>query len=106
LTPSSIDVEFNSLCTNNEDFQGIELVYFLLVWVQTQLDTGIDFELIQAYLHRILSIHSELIRKTISFSEIVSKIKSTQEEKFSKFEGLVQSNLCLLKLFSNITFSY
>ena len=60
LPPSALDTEMRSLCSYDEDEEGVQLIAVLLLWFAQQFDSGSNFEILQAYLHRVMSIYSEL----------------------------------------------
>ena len=105
LPPSAVDAEFRALCLNDSDSDGIKLLRFLFVWIDQQLQTGNNFELLQAYLYRAALIYSEVLRKHTEFTGLLVSLKESHRTTSSKFRDLVQSNLCLLKLFARISFS-
>ena len=104
LPPPAIENELRALCRNDEDDEGVELLRLLFTWLLQQLRCGEDFELMQAYLYRAVLIYSEVLRRRqAQFSEILTAVKESHQEKVGKFRGLLQSNLCLLKLFARIS---
>ena len=105
LAPSAVDAEYKSLCTNDEDDHGMVLLKYLFVWLLQQMNTGNNFELLQVYLYRALLIYSEVLRKNGEFNQLLMELKDCHESVSKKFRGLIQSNLCLLKLFGKINFN-
>lgn len=102
LPPPAVDLELRSLCTHDEDEEGIQLVRFLLVWFVDRMVTGLDFEVMEAYLHRTLLIFGEKIMKRGELSETLRELRLVHEAKSARFGSLVQQNLCMLKLFANL----
>jgi len=102
LPPPAVDLEMRALCTYEEDAEGIELLSMLLRWLTAHITTGEDFEILQAYLHRALTIYLHLIMK---LPQLTGELKALQEAHAvanSRFRHLVQKNLCLLKMMGNL----
>ena len=102
VPPSSIDVEFRALCLNEEDEEGLELLGFVLISLTNNLKSGRHFEVLQAYLHRFLSIYAEYIMRTPELSEKLVELKAVHALYAEKFRHIVQSNLCVLKILSQL----
>ena len=102
LAPPAVDVELRALCTHEEDEEGLSLLRCLLAWFARKLRTGLNFEVLQAYLHRTLTIYSELILKQPTLAADVETVRYVHSEGSGRFRQLVQSNLCLLKLMAGL----
>ena len=103
LPAPAIDLEFRSLCTREDDVEGLELLHTLLTWFTTVIVHGTDYELIQAYIARALSIYAEIILKSSQkFSKVLQLLLSRHQATHETFRNLMQSNLCLLKLLSGL----
>lgn len=102
LAPPAVDLEFRSLCLNEEDADGVALLQKLIRWTMRQIETGRDYELLQAYLHRFLTIYSELISSQPQLAADITALKRAQFDANVKFRHLLQKNLCLLKMTGNI----
>lgn len=102
LPPPAVDVEIRSLCTHDEDAEGIELLRCLLAWLTKELETGNNFEILQAYLHRTIKIYSEMFIKSSQVYQDIHALKEAQHVSCERFRHLIHSNLCLLKLFSGL----
>jgi hypothetical protein len=111
LTPSAVDVELRALCQQFEpalvsapgeagdrDAVGVALLAALLTWFRCCLATATDFELLQAYLHRTLTVHGATIMHTSSLARLLKDVHEQHQKTCHQFRHLVQSNLCLLKL--------
>jgi hypothetical protein len=105
LPPPAIDLEFRSLCTNENDEDGVLLLRCLLVWLAYQIETGSNFEILQAYLHRILVIYLDLMIKNENIKNEIEYVKNIHEKSSKKFRNIIQKNLCLLKMLANIPIS-
>ena len=102
LPPPAVDVELRALCTHQEDEEGLSLLRFLLSWFCRRVSSGCDFELLEAYLHRTMLIHAEVIMKSAALAPLVAQLKQVHAEQSSKFRALVQGNMCRLKFLSNL----
>ena len=102
VPPSAIDVEFRSLCTHEDDEEGMELLHLMLVSLTNNMKTGQHFEVLQAYLHRFLLIYTDYIMKTPQLTEQLLLLKAVHSLYAEKFRHVIQSNLCLLKILSQM----
>ena len=103
LPAPAVDIEFRSLCSGEHDEEGTALLSSLLSWCQRSIATGTDFELLQAYLARLLVIYSELfLSRSEVFSGSLRDLLVGHRRTCKKFGELVQSNMCLLKLLSGL----
>lgn len=102
LPPPAVDLEMRALCTHDEDAEGLELLRLLLTWLASHIATGQDFEVLQAYLHRALSIHAPLIMKAPLLTEVLAELRTAHQGANGRFRHLVQKNLCLLKMMGNL----
>ena len=107
ITPPAIDAEMRSLCLHERDDDGIKYLHMLLLWFKKKLSSGTNFEVLQAYLHRLLAIYSEVIIATSASSSVdlrlaVQELQKVHEDITFKFRHLIQKNLCLMKVFANL----
>jgi hypothetical protein len=102
LPPPAVDVEFQALCLNDDDEEGIDLLRCMLCWLKRNLASGRNFEIVQAYLHRLLRIYGSLIASHHLLCADLDAVKLAQSECALKFRHLVQSNLCLLKMLAGL----
>lgn len=102
LPPPAVDLEMRALCTYEEDEEGIELLRLLLQWLTKHITTGEDFEILQAYLHRTLTIYLHLIMKLPQLKGDLRALQEAHAVASSRFRHLVQKNLCLLKMMGNL----
>jgi len=102
LPPPAVDLELRALCAHDEDEEGFKLLHFLLLWFSERLSTGADFELLEAYLHRTLLIYGEVIMRRPELQGLLESLRKAQEQNCARFRGLVQQNLCVLKLISGL----
>lgn len=102
LPPPAVDLELRALCTHDEDAEGVELLRQLLTWLAAHIATGRDFEVLQAYLHRALSIYAPLITKVPQLGGVLEGLRTAHQGANGRFRHLVQKNLCLLKMMGNL----
>ena len=102
LPPPAIDLEIRALCTHDEDEDGLQLLRFFLLWFRDRLATGLDFEVMEAYLHRTLLVYGETIIKRGDFGQLLQDLRGVHAAKSVRFRSLVQQNLCMLKVFANL----
>lgn len=102
LPPPAVDLEMRALCTYEEDEEGIELLRLLLQWLTKHITTGEDFEILQAYLHRTLTIYLHLIMKLPQLKKDLQALQQAHAVASDRFRHLVQKNLCLLKMMGNL----
>jgi U3 small nucleolar RNA-associated protein 21 len=102
LSPPSIDAEFRALCLHDGDVEGLGLVKNLLDWMTMNLARRTNFELLLAYLHRLLVIYDDIIIRHGLFSQALLQISQVHVSNSEVIRRLLQSNLCLLKNLANI----
>ena len=62
LGPSAIDVEISSLCHGTHDLEdGLPLLLAASEWLTEACESRASFEAVNAYLHRFLHVHGEVI---------------------------------------------
>ena len=54
-----------------------------------------DCEFVQALLNNLIKSHLDIIKSDEELVQIVLEIKNNVEQKFSNFEDLIQSNICM-----------
>jgi Utp21 specific WD40 associated putative domain len=81
---------------------GLGLLRCFLLWMVSKLTSGMNFEILQAYLHRLLAVYAELILKQPVLSKELEMVRSVHAASSNRFRHLVQSNLCLLKMFAGL----
>ena len=102
LSPPALDAEFRSLCLHDADEQGLELLLAVLTWLATVLSSRANFELLVAYLYRLLVIYEGIFCKDSRFKEILERLRSAHASNSEHIGGLLHSNLCLLKVFAKV----
>ena len=102
LPPPAVDLEIRALCTHEEDEEGKLLLQHLLHWLTKHIASGEDFEILQAYLHRVISIYEQLIMKMPDLKEDLEQLQHAHSIANDRFRNLVQKNLCLLKMMGNL----
>jgi U3 small nucleolar RNA-associated protein 21 len=102
ISPSAVDVDLRALCMHDDDVEGILYLRAMISMFARQLATGLDFEVLQAYLHRFLLIHCDVMRKHPDILDEISDLKFSTDSAGEKFREALQKNLCLLKVFAKL----
>ena len=61
-----------------------------------------DCEFVQALLNNLIKNHMDIIKSDEELVAIVLEIKNNVEHKFSTFEDLIQSNICMTQYFTGL----
>jgi len=102
LPPPAVDLEFRAIYIYDGDDEGLFLLQQLLLWLTKQIQLGENFEILQAYIYRILIIYSDTMIKIPSFKLSLIKLYEVQSQSSLRFRNLIQKNLCLLKMMANL----
>jgi hypothetical protein len=116
ISPPAVDVEFRALCSHITDHDGVQLIHTLLLFLKYEISTGKNYEILQAYLYRLLFIYADLIMDLFHYEpadgfdmilihdiqQIVQELLNTLMKNCDKFRNLIQKNLCLLKLLTGL----
>lgn len=109
IPPSAIDLEFQSLYTHHgveisqdRDLEGIVLLQALIASLTRSMILGSHFEVLQAYVHRLLTIYADIVIVVPELAQHLSQLKNTHYIYAEKFRHVIQSNLCLLKILSKM----
>ncbi|KAL7544274.1 hypothetical protein ACHAWF_010216, partial [Thalassiosira exigua] len=122
MGPSSIDVEMSSLCYGLHDLaEGLPLLHLAASWLLEACATRQSFEAINAYLHRFLHIHSDVITRidqvmqeetgtlehpkreeSGAFFETIALLREKQREASNRLQGKMQHTVCLLRHLSRM----
>ncbi len=102
LGPPAVDLEIRALCAYEQDEKGVRLLLDWLRWLTEQVATRDSFEVLQAYLHRTLAIYSELVLKLPVLAQQLRLLTAASTSASDRFRGIIQKNLCLLKMMANI----
>ena len=102
IAPPAIDAEMRSICLHDSDEEGIEHLTTLLVWFARELQRGRNFEVLQAYLNRLLVVYAEVLLKLPVCREALLRLLKVHEESSARFRELIQRNLCLLKVLARL----
>lgn len=94
---------FLTAITHPMFFSGLGLLRCFLLWMVAKLSSGTNFEILQAYLHRLLAVYAELILKQPDALSIeLERVREVHAASSNRFRFLVQSNICLLKMFAGL----
>lgn len=133
LGPSAIDVSLSTLCSGTHDLEeGLPLLHKASLWLLETCQSRQRYEAVNAYLHRFLYLHANILAGIDSDTkqqqveeeteltgeereandrlhaqrkgllETVSLLKEAQEEASNALRGKMQHTLCLLRHFSRM----
>eukprot|EP00571_Detonula_confervacea_P005503 CAMPEP_0172319220 /NCGR_PEP_ID=MMETSP1058-20130122/37094_1 /TAXON_ID=83371 /ORGANISM="Detonula confervacea, Strain CCMP 353" /LENGTH=1390 /DNA_ID=CAMNT_0013034219 /DNA_START=78 /DNA_END=4250 /DNA_ORIENTATION=- len=131
MGPSSIDVEISSLCYGIHDLEeGLPLLHIASMWLLEACESHSSFEAVNAYLHRFLHVHGNVITrmdqavqktetdltsdeameeeddpqtlKLKEFVETIAQLQKKQKEASNRLQGKMQHSICLLRHLSRM----
>ena len=130
LGPSAIDVSLSTLCSGMHDLEeGLPLLYMASLWLLEACQTRQRYEAVNAYLHRFLYLHAnvlagidssvkeeegtELTEEELGNKErlqalrkellgTIVQLKEAQQSASDALRGKMQHTLCLLRHFSRM----
>ena len=126
LGPSAIDVALSTLCQGMHDLDdGLFLLYLASLWMLECIESRQNYEAVNAYLHRFLTIHlavianiedesqrrgvandasssGEIVQRRGDLLDAISRLRAAQREADDKLRGKMQNTLCLLRHFSRM----
>lgn len=102
LPAPAVDIELRALCTYEGDEEGVVLLKHFCQWLTRQIITGENFEILQAYLHRTLTIYLSMMMLIPQLNVELETLRQAHAAASNRFRHLVQKNLCLLKLMGNL----
>ena len=131
MGPSSIDVEISSLCYGIHDLEdGLPLLQLASLWLLEACESHQSFEAVNAYLHRFLHVHGNVItridealkekRKSSlelpegeeddhpqwltlkDFTRTISQLREKQRAASNRLQGKMQHTICLLRHLSRM----
>ena len=127
MGPSSIDVEISSLCYGMHDLEeGLKLLHIASLWLLEACESHLSFEAVNAYLHRFLHVHGNIITRMDSilqeghesleeqdgvdpqrlklkvFVETITQLQMKQKEASNRLQGKMQQTICLLRHLSRM----
>eukprot|EP01034_Spumella_vulgaris_P032453 gene32453-40053_t len=102
LPPPAVDLEIRALCTWEGDEEGVELLRTWLAWLDHQVTSGDSFEILQAYLHRTLTIYGQMVIKLPQLSDEMARLKDSSAVVSERFREVLQKNLCMIKFMAGI----
>lgn len=74
----------------------------MVLWLGREVSSGRNFEVVQAYLFRFLTIYSEAVLQEPALLDDVTALRAVHAESAERFRTLVQSNMCLLKVMAHL----
>ena len=121
MGPSSIDVEISSLCYGIHDLEeGLPLLHIASMWLLEASESHQSFEAVNAYLHRFLHVHGNVITRMDSilqdgqdvddpqrlklkvFVQTIKQLQMKQKEASNRLQGKMQHTTCLLRHLSRM----
>ncbi|KAK1734687.1 WD40 repeat domain-containing protein [Skeletonema marinoi] len=128
MGPSSIDVEISSLCYGAHDLDdGLHLLHLASLWLVEACESNQSFEAVNAYLHRFLHVHSNIIiqidtdvkdddekenltedeedpqkLKLKEFAHTIAQLRQKQKAASNRLQGKMQHTICLLRHLSRM----
>ena len=122
MGPSAIDVAFSSLCHGMHDLdEGLYLLHLCSKWLLQACSSRRCYEVINAYLHRFLHIHSTTIAGVddstdkdlvdrpehenalrLELLHTIKQLKETHDNSTASLKNKMQETLCLLRHFSRM----
>ena len=127
MGPSSIDVEISSLCYGAHDLDdGLHLLHLASLWLVEACESNQSFEAVNAYLHRFLHVHGNVIiqidtdlkesenenlsegaedpqkLKLKEFADTISQLREKQRAASNRLQGKMQHTICLLRHLSRM----
>jgi U3 small nucleolar RNA-associated protein 21 len=127
MGPSSIDVEISSLCYGIHDLEeGLPLLHIASMWLLEACESHQSFEAVNAYLHRFLHVHGNVITRMDSvlqdghdsseeqdvddpqrlklkvFVQTIKQLQMKQKEASNRLQGKMQHTTCLLRHLSRM----
>ena len=128
MGPSSIDVEISSLCFGVHDLEeGLPLLNIASLWLLEACESHQSFEAVNAYLHRFLHVHGNVMTRMDSilqeeneseevqdggddtqrmkmkdFIETIAQLKMKQQDASNRLQGKMQNTICLLRHLSRM----
>ena len=80
MGPSSIDVEISSLCFGVHDLEeGLPLLHIASLWLLEACESHQSFEAVNAYLHRFLHVHGNVMTRMDSILQEENESEEDQE---------------------------
>jgi len=130
LGPSAIDVSLSTLCSGSHDLEeGLPLLHMASLWLLEACQSRQRYEAVNAYLHRFLYLHANVLagidsdgkqaedielseeeresRKRLQalrkeLLETTAQLKEAQQSASDALRGKMQHTLCLLRHFSRM----
>jgi U3 small nucleolar RNA-associated protein 21 len=126
LGPSAIDVSLSTLCTGMHDLEeGLPLLHMVSLWLLEACQSRQRYEVINAYLHRFLYLHANVLAGIDSTQRVemtdeerdskdrlhelrkevlttITLLKEAQQSASDALRGKMQHTLCLVRHFSRM----
>jgi hypothetical protein len=107
LVPSQVDLQFRSLYDPVDDTDEMKKTPMrrFLSCLAKMLNQNENFEVIQAFLYRIIFIHGITILEDRYFSHEINVLQRTLKVQGIQMQNLMQATLCLVRNSLNISSS-
>lgn len=105
MTPAQVDVQFQSLLDDSSLENGLTQTAPMknfLSCLSILLEQKSNFEVIQAFVYRIISIHGTRLTADSSFSEEIVTLREKLESNGENLQNLLHLTLCLVKTALNL----
>jgi hypothetical protein len=96
-SPSQCETEIRDLVRHNEDLEGLQLLKVFVSLLATLVERGKAYELLQAYLHFLLIVHGESLRRCYSMRTEVEHLQSVLFNRGEELRGQISATLCYAK---------
>ncbi|DBA00249.1 TPA: hypothetical protein N0F65_007893, partial [Lagenidium giganteum] len=102
LSASAVDVEMSTICMGDFDEEGKALLGLFLTFLEEEMRTRRNFQVLQAYLNRFLKLHEQLLVQDAALLQQVDELCALQQQQWDHLQKLLRNNLCLVQYFSKI----
>ncbi len=102
LAPAKVDQEIRLLCLHEQDIVGLRLLQGLLQMIFQNQHLLQNFDVIQSYVHRILTIHGSKLCASYDLRSTIDHAKHGTHIAVHQLQVLVYTALCILKTNLNI----
>lgn len=97
LAPAKVDQEFRLLCLHDSDADGLHLLKTLLQAAFKCQHVSLNFDVIQSYVHRILTLHGSKFIASFAMRPAIVGAKEFTESAVEQLQLLLHTALCILK---------
>lgn len=102
LSPSDVEAEFRLLCPYEGHSSSLQRLRTLLFHFEQLIGQRQAFELLQAYLHCLLTVHGGKLMKCYSMHPNLNKLSAEMRISRNRLHALLHTCLCLIKVHLDI----